>query len=395
MTKTKAQLRAEAVERLRKLNCMDVDCYQLLEATVDDAGEKVGYRVEIRKLIDLLTDDAHEARGSYEERLHDVPVSDCPYCGCKRVVIHDYSEMYEEPHSYRVEHMDEKEAFEAGCFESYYSFDSAKEAVEHANMRDMLTDDETCPNSDGTCPHCDRTPSIEQGDDGVAKLDAQARAEIEDAERSANAAESHGDAQRAVLSADADTDKGEGVKAAQDSRERLEAEIRYEYNGRIEWVADQIIGWLDRQAAITQDETIHDYNIAARESGRILRDEIAELQADRDELQRQLGTMRAVTREFRDERDEWKAKAKTQRNNFYQATEVIKQWQRKYETVKAERDELKSKADAHEADKASWQSGYHIDRIAKLQAQRDRYRDLLSKAVDEAQGIVKLMEVDS
>lgn len=45
---------------------------------------------------------------------------------------------------------------------------------------------------------------------------------------------------------------GKKVDSPQDSRERLEAEIRYEYNGRIEWEADQIIGWLDRQAAITE-----------------------------------------------------------------------------------------------------------------------------------------------
>lgn len=365
MTKTKSQLRAEAVERLRELNCMDVDCYQLLEAVVDDAGEKVGYRVEIRKLIDLLEDEPMDAR------------------------------------------------------------------------RD----------SDGTCPDGDRTPSIEQGDDGVAKLDAQARAEIEDAERSANAAESHGYAPRSVLSADTDTDKGEGAetteteqnlfgdlfaiwkerkkislenaeifdnqselghdaenyspdsrekfesdidedaKAAQDTREKLEADIRKYRNEHCE-TSGRVAEWLDRQAAITQDETIHDYNIAARECGRILQDEIAELKADNDYLRDRNEKLDYEVRE-------WKGEAKTQRNNFEQATEARKQWQRKYETVKAERDELKSKADALEADKASWQSGYHIDRLAKLQAQRDRYRDLLAKAVDEAQAIEKLMEVES
>lgn len=58
-------------------------------------------------------------------------------------------------------------------------------------------------------------------------LDAQSRAEIEDAERSANAAESHGDAQRAVLSADTDTDKGEGAKAAQTAQVCVDDEIVY------------------------------------------------------------------------------------------------------------------------------------------------------------------------
>jgi len=393
MTKSKSQLRAEAVERLRKLDCMDVDCYQLLEATVDDAGEKVGYRVEINKLIDLLTDNAHEARGSYEERLHDVPVSDCPYCGCKRVVIHDFSDIYENPHSYRVEHMDEKEAFEAGCFETYYSFDSAEKAVKHANMRDTLTDEpmDARRDSDGTCPDADRTPSIEQGD-GVAKLDAQARAEIEDAERSRAVS---GDAAAEVDSGTGGTEKTPqeprecGRITFTDTREMLEADVR-------KWFADEyyddyyseedmnsvVSKWLDRQAAITQDETIHDYNIAARESGRILRDEIAELQADRDELQRQLGTMRAVTREFRDERDEWKAKAKTQRNNFYQATEAIKQWQRKYENLKAT--SCSAEAPSDESELAC--------ELGKALAERDMYRDKLGRVIDAAHEIVRMVD---
>jgi len=395
MNKTKAQLRAEAVERLRKLNCMDVDCYQLLEATVDDAGEKVGYRVEISKLIDLLTPDAHESRGSYEERLHDVPVSDCPYCGCKRVVIHDFSDIYENPHSYRVEHMDEKEAFEAGCFETYYSFDSAEKAVKHANMRTMSIDDGTPSNTDGTCPDADRTPSIEQGDDGVAKLDAQARAEIEDAERSRAVS---GDAAAEVDSGTGGTEKTPqeprecGRITFTDTREMLEADVSA-------WIANEmgvlakygiedavlqqaVFEWLDRQAAITQDETIHDYNIAARESGRILCDEIAELQADRDELQRQLGTMRDVTREFRDERDKWKAKAKTQRNNFYQATEAIKQWQRKYENLKAT--SCSAEAPSDESELAC--------ELGKALAERDMYRDKLGRVIDAAHEIVRMVD---
>lgn len=420
MTKTKSQLRAEAVERLRKLNCMDVDCYQLLEATVDDAGEKVGYRVEIRKLIDLLTDDAHEARGSYEERLHDVPVSDCPYCGCKRVVIYDFSDIYENPHSYRVEHVDEKEAFEAGCFESYYSFDSAEKAVEHANMRDTLTDEpmDARRDNDGTCPDADGTAS-NHSKNAPTLSDLYGILGGENSENLGQSQNSEVDSRENLGS---NLGSGSEVGSEVDSREKLEAEIRYEYNGSIKWEADQIIEWLDRQAAITQDETIHDYNIAARECGRILRDEIAELKADND-------CLRDRNEKLDYEVREWKGEAKTQRNNFEQATEARKHWQRKYETVKAERDELQERVDnlcaseeignklimaqleteaeqgrtiveyaervgELEAERASWTCCYHIDRLAKLQAQRDRYRDLLSKAVDEAQAIVKLMEVE-
>ena len=83
----------------------------------------------------------HESREDYEERLYNVKVSDCPYCGCSRVVIHDFCDAYEHPHSYRVEHVDEREAFNCECFESYFAFDSIEKAVEHADMRDGEKDE--------------------------------------------------------------------------------------------------------------------------------------------------------------------------------------------------------------------------------------------------------------
>ena len=77
--------------------------------------------------------DAH--MHDYEEFLYEVDVSDCPYCGCERVVVHDHSECYERPDSYRVEHLDVKEACTADCFDMYFSFGSAEDAVRHADMR--------------------------------------------------------------------------------------------------------------------------------------------------------------------------------------------------------------------------------------------------------------------
>ena len=77
----------------------------------------------------------HESLNGYEERLYDVKVSDCPYCGCERIVIHDFNDGYEEPHSYRVEHLDEREACTAGCYEMYFAFSSVEDAVKHADMR--------------------------------------------------------------------------------------------------------------------------------------------------------------------------------------------------------------------------------------------------------------------
>ena len=63
----------------------------------------------------------------------DVPVSDCPYCGCKRKVIHIHADEYEEPDDYFVEHADIKEA--ADCFTEYFAFRTAEEAVRHADAR--------------------------------------------------------------------------------------------------------------------------------------------------------------------------------------------------------------------------------------------------------------------
>lgn len=72
---------------------------------------------------------------AYEERLYDVDVSNCPYCGGDRVVIHKFDPAYMEPDEYRVEHVDEREAVYRGCFDMYYGFGSIEEAVQHADMR--------------------------------------------------------------------------------------------------------------------------------------------------------------------------------------------------------------------------------------------------------------------
>lgn len=42
----------------------------------------------------------------YFEEVLDAKVSDCPYCGCKRVVKHFHDDCYEEPDDYIVVHAD-------------------------------------------------------------------------------------------------------------------------------------------------------------------------------------------------------------------------------------------------------------------------------------------------
>jgi len=267
MTKSKSQLRAEAVERLKNYDKRKHK--NLARCVLGDRYEDVSFEANRLMLIDLLTDDAHESRGSYEERLHDVPVSDCPYCGCKRVVIHDYSDMYEEPHSYRVEHMDEKEAFEAGCFESYYSFDSAKEAVEHANMHDMLIDEPTNGIEGETNGIADGSPLVDEPPESDAIAHARWRWKYR-----------HEDGDEVVMSEyncnllmsdlDAIADMVERDYVSREAYEDLREEFTWETT---------FLHRMGKKCGTKDVPSLVAY--------------VDKLEAERDELQRQLGTMPA------------------------------------------------------------------------------------------------------
>ena len=69
----------------------------------------------------------------------DVPVSDCPYCGCKRKVVHIHADCYEEPDDYFIEHDNLNDAIAHDCFSEHLMFRSAEDAVKHADMRDKQT----------------------------------------------------------------------------------------------------------------------------------------------------------------------------------------------------------------------------------------------------------------
>ena len=119
-----------------------------------------------------------------------------------------------------------------------------------------------------------------------------------------------------------------------DSREKLEDDIQSdlaalsEYGKlMLDWYV--VMDWLDRQAAITEREVEHDLMLAGRMAVEVERKRIAELTAERDELQRELdianakligkpeceicdrATLLVEIEKLRDERDGWKAKAKS------------------------------------------------------------------------------------
>ncbi len=75
-----------------------------------------------------------------------------------------------------------------------------------------------------------------------------------------------------------------------DTRELLEADVRSEYYGGIESEADEIIGWLDRQAAITRAEVFEngEYDCMTCDAKAELREQVDELTAERDKLKERL-----------------------------------------------------------------------------------------------------------
>ena len=192
----------------------------------------------------------HESRENYEERLYDVEVSDCPYCGCSRVVIHDFCDSYERPHSYRVEHVDEREAFNCECFESYFAFDSIEKAVEHADMREGYRDE----HPKNMYVSAEDFEWLEENlrSEHVQKLDEL------------------------------------------DSREKLEADI-HKWLGMWTAVSVQqstiekaVHGWLDRQAAITESEGRERWHMAASGEVYLANNRTAILEEENSELREQL-----------------------------------------------------------------------------------------------------------
>lgn len=69
-----------------------------------------------------------------------------------------------------------------------------------------------------------------------------------------------------------------------DSREKLEADVRNHF-WHNDWCrSDMVFGWLDRQAAITEQEVEHDLMKAGRMAVEVERERIKKLTAERDEL---------------------------------------------------------------------------------------------------------------
>ena len=374
MTKTKAQLRVEAVERLKRSE---------YHTALDDVCSMLGWGHEPHfegatdALIDLLTDDdSHEERESYEERMYDVPVSDCPYCGCARVVIHDYNDSYERPHSYRVEHVSEKEAFNEGCFTSYYAFDSVEKAVQHADERNEWRCIGECADANDTLA-----------------------AENDVSEASVNANAGNADT-REKLEADACTFVARAWEAGRNFEHR-------DLNTRSEdvtWSSDELIDLLDRQAAITERELCRQcsWPSLAAMPDKEAYDRIGELQSKVDvleiensELCDEIAALDELRGELTRERDGYHEEKVRLEMELAQAQGLLSNVTHNHAAAKAkyERAQIDAKRARERQEEAERKydellkkppEGAWAERVAELEAERDEFRDRLGKVLDLA-----------
>ena len=146
-----------------------------------------------------------------------------------------------------------------------------------------------------------------------------------------------------------------------DSRERLEAEIEsYSAFDMMDTITlDMVIGWLDRQAAITAEETSN----AWEEYRDATQREIAELTAERDKF-KELNEYHALQYELASE---------------------------DCDRLQAQVDTLKSRHCPH-YDANEHTCDVHETRIAELTAERERYRSKFGKCIDYADAIHALMD---
>ena len=185
--------------------------------------------------------------------------SDCPYCGCERVVVGEYEPCHDDEWSYCVEHKDAKRAVKRRCFTMYAAFKTPEDAVRRANRR-------------------------------VAQL---AYVDV--------VSKPYGSLGVEPEPAAEENRQQDGSEC--DTREKLERDIKAEYYMLADEELEPIFGWLDRQAAITAEETSNAW------------------EGYRDATQREIDELTA-------ECDEWKAKAESAlHENPYVGLVRGKQWE--------------------------------------------------------------------
>mgnify|MGYP002622694258 CR=1 FL=1 len=408
MTKTKSQLRAEAVERLR--NATFEDCDNIPRVILgDDYPNWVNYdTVTFRKTIagriaDLLTDDEPDYGDepfceTVRRWLETDAPEECRTCddGCWRKLSEELAEgpgevragssSLEGDIARELRQYANDVRYDYNALDDVYEPDEhlgelcarAADVIERGCVAERMDGDGT---GDGTRPNESRTFADMSEKDAESVRNDGFASEI----GASDAVDRSNDGNGNSGTAEAETSQVPEF----DTREKLEADVRrfvYE-NGWFDCDAQEVdpgldsrptildlfVGWLNRQAAITRTDmtnpdglpvglTVSDdgsllnwrgENYVRREDYVALGKSLGLAQAERDGYREDMLAQTRRVAELTAERDELvkqrnraESDAKTQRNNFDQATGAREHWKRKAEEAERERDEWKAKAES-------------------------------------------------
>lgn len=185
-----------------------------------------------------------------------------------------------------------------------------------------------------------------------------------------------------------------------DTRERLEAEIRYEYNGSISNEAEQIIEWLDRQAAITRTECKRFCDTCMDEQVDELQAQVLEMEGENEKLRMRVNELWGRLDGSRENVEQLQAHADELTNQLDNAYEKNRSLRLHISKMQSGRngwldqvDELHAKLDALEADRNVFVERFEKEQELriKLEIENGELREKLSRAYDNAHDTLRTM----
>ena len=313
MTKTKKQLRAEAVERLKNCVAARFDAESIVIALASGRHGQNDWSLECDKLIDLLTDDEHDDGTRYRIIRDGVYMPNVKGCELRSTDIVD-----------GVDEPDSREKLEA---------DVRQRSIRPSTQIDCTYND--------VLRWLDRQAAITEREMREC-IDNQTNDELPEGD-------ALGWLRKWIAGHDPQL-RGHGLAGLETIADVIERDyVRREYcseeSARFE--GGVITAQAQRIRELT-DERDH-----LRRQVDMLNAQVIELTAERDELLEENDALRewkACYERMRDERDELvkqrnraESDAKTQRNNYEQVSSARLHWQKKAQKAEAERDELREK----------------------------------------------------
>lgn len=403
MTKTKRQLRAEAVERLKEYQAKgEFSVHNMLDAVVGDTN----WTMESDALIDLLKDDElpeGDAPSDFAEILMSL-AADCSCMGDGIVRHFEPKDVQNDVDA--LMRVVERDYVSREYLDEVRSEADYREGLLHESIDDLEAERDELKKQMDILHNAIREGRKER-DEWRAKAE-QAQESYLDAKSDRDAwMEKAMDAHESCRQYADQPKCEEAPDCESDSREKLEADVRRWFTGDYydDYYSDAdmceiVSGWLDRQAAI--DERYWKSQVDALVSkGEMLADgntrlwnEIAELQEKADEQRKSLEAAWEDNAELTDQLESAHAKKRALKAHISKMQEGRHGWH-----IKGK--ELQKKVDALTQANGDLRDEWHrvcvernklISKLIESERDRESLRAKLGEAVDRAHEIGRLME---